>query len=51
MADEVVLPYPNIQLPQAAFILSQPNLSHLHAQAKKELLEGIENDGKPRSHP
>ncbi|KAF8056690.1 26S proteasome subunit RPN7-domain-containing protein [Lyophyllum atratum] len=41
MADEVVLPIPNLQLPQHLFVLSQPKLTHLHDKARKELLEGI----------
>lgn len=44
MADEVVLPIPNLALPQHLFTLSKPSLSHLHENARKELLEGIKAD-------
>jgi len=44
MADEVVLPIPNLRMPQCLFILSNPLLTHLHADARKELLEGIKAD-------
>jgi 26S proteasome regulatory subunit N7 len=44
MADEVVLPIPNLRLPQNLFILSNPLLTHLHSDARKELLEGIKAD-------
>jgi 26S proteasome regulatory subunit N7 len=44
MADEVVLPIPNNRLPQCLFILTNPQLTHLHSDARKELLEGIKAD-------
>jgi 26S proteasome regulatory subunit N7 len=44
MADEVVLPIPNPKMPQNLFILSNPSLTHLHSDAKKELLDGIKAD-------
>jgi hypothetical protein len=44
MADETVLPIPNLQLPQQYFILTQPSLSHLHAKARDDLLAGIKAD-------
>lgn len=44
MADEVVLPIPNLRMPQCLFILSNDQLSHLHSDARKELLEGIKAD-------
>ncbi|PPQ85741.1 hypothetical protein CVT26_005191, partial [Gymnopilus dilepis] len=44
MADEVVLPIPNLTIPQNLFILSNPALTHLHENARKELLEGIKAD-------
>ena len=44
MADEVVLPIPNLRMPQCLFILSNPQLTHLHSDARKELLEGIKAD-------
>lgn len=44
MAEEVVLPYPNLTLPQQFFLLSTPSLSSLHADARAKLLEGIKAD-------
>lgn len=44
MADEVVLPIPNLQLPQNLFLLSNPSCSELHEKARKELLDGIKAD-------
>lgn len=45
MADEIVLPIPNLTIPDKVFILSNPSLKHLHANALKELVEGIKADG------
>lgn len=44
MADEVVLPIPNLSIPQNIFLLSNPKLSGLHDNARKDLLEGIKAD-------
>ncbi|TEB30589.1 PCI-domain-containing protein [Coprinellus micaceus] len=44
MAEEVVLPIPNLAVPQNLYVLSNPALKHLHEKAKKELLEGIKAD-------
>ncbi|KZT00063.1 PCI-domain-containing protein [Laetiporus sulphureus 93-53] len=44
MPDDVVLPIPNLGLPQNLFVLSQPKLPHLHENARKELLAGIQAD-------
>lgn len=44
MAEDIVLPIPNLDLPQYHFILTQPKLAHLHDDALKKLLEGIEKD-------
>ncbi|KAF7974274.1 hypothetical protein HWV62_13070 [Athelia sp. TMB] len=44
MADDIVLPIPNLNLPQHFFTLSTPSLVHLHENAAKELLAGIEAD-------
>ncbi|KII89170.1 hypothetical protein PLICRDRAFT_698276 [Plicaturopsis crispa FD-325 SS-3] len=44
MADEIVLPIPNLNLPQHLFTLSTPSLEHLHKNARLELLEGIQAD-------
>ncbi|KIJ54737.1 hypothetical protein M422DRAFT_63995 [Sphaerobolus stellatus SS14] len=44
MSEDIVLPYPNLELTQCAFILSQSSLGHLHEQARAELLAGIEKD-------
>ncbi|TFK47736.1 PCI-domain-containing protein [Heliocybe sulcata] len=41
MAEDIVLPIPNLSLSQHYFTLSTPSLSHLHGTARKELLEGI----------
>jgi 26S proteasome regulatory subunit N7 len=44
MADEVVLPIPNLDLPQQHFVLSSPQFAHLHPDARAKLLAGIEAD-------
>lgn len=44
MADEVVLPIPNLALPQNLFVLSNPTHAHLHENARTELLAGIKAD-------
>ncbi|EJD02499.1 proteasome 26S subunit [Fomitiporia mediterranea MF3/22] len=44
MAEEVILPIPNLELPQAHFTLNQSQLGHLHQDALKVLLQGIEKD-------
>ena len=44
MADDAVLPIPDLKLPQLYFILTKPSLSHLHEDARRDLLEGIKND-------
>ncbi|KAF8489860.1 PCI-domain-containing protein [Gautieria morchelliformis] len=44
MSDDVVLPIPNFDLTQFAFILSTPSLTHLHDHARTELLKGIQKD-------
>jgi 26S proteasome regulatory subunit N7 len=46
MADEIVLPIPNLNLPQQFFTLLTSSLSHLHDSAAKSLLAGIEADRK-----
>lgn len=45
MADEIVLPIPNLTVPQKVFVLSNPKLHLLHGNARKELLEAIKADG------
>lgn len=52
MPDDVVLPIPNLALPQHLFVLAKPEFSHLHDNARKELLAGIQADRtcSPRSH-
>ena len=42
--EELVLPIPRLVLAQHQFTLSTPELSHLHDEARKALLEGIEAD-------
>ncbi|KAI0934895.1 hypothetical protein AcV5_006589 [Taiwanofungus camphoratus] len=44
MPDDVVLPIPNLALPQHLFVLAKPEFSHLHDNARKELLAGIQAD-------
>jgi len=44
MADDAVLPIPDLKLPQLYFTLTKPSLSHLHDGARRDLLEGIKND-------
>lgn len=47
MAEEVIEPIPNLSLSSKRWTLKQPKLSELHEQARQELLQGIEADGKP----
>jgi len=44
MADDIVLPIPNLNLPQHFFTLSSPSLLHLHENARTELLAGTQAD-------
>ncbi|KAH9980921.1 PCI-domain-containing protein [Lactifluus volemus] len=44
MAEENVLPIPNLALPQECFVLQQLSLSHLHDRARAALLQGIKAD-------
>jgi 26S proteasome regulatory subunit N7 len=44
MAEENVLPIPNLALPQECFVLQQSSLSHLHDAARAALLQGIKAD-------
>ncbi|PSR75336.1 hypothetical protein EW026_g4149 [Hermanssonia centrifuga] len=44
MSEEVVLPIPNLELAQHYFVLSSPQLSQLHENARKELIAGIQAD-------
>jgi len=44
MADEIVLPIPNLELPQHFFTLSSPSLAPLHKNAAIQLLAGIKSD-------
>ena len=44
MSEEVVLPIPNLKLPDYIFQLSNKKFEHLHEDARKKLLEGIEAD-------
>lgn len=44
MSEDIVLPIPNLELAQHYFVLSTPSLSHLHENARTELLKGIEAD-------
>ncbi|ESK85123.1 26s proteasome non-atpase regulatory subunit 6 [Moniliophthora roreri MCA 2997] len=44
MADDIVLPIPNLSVAQNIFILSNSSLSRLHDEARKKALEAIEKD-------
>ncbi|KAL4064187.1 26S proteasome subunit RPN7-domain-containing protein [Scleroderma yunnanense] len=44
MADESVLPIPNLSLPQHLFTLISPSLARLHENARSSLLDGIKAD-------
>ncbi|KAI0823540.1 PCI-domain-containing protein [Trametes gibbosa] len=44
MSEDTVLPIPNLSLAQNYFVLSTPSLNHLHQNARKELLAGIQAD-------
>ena len=44
MAEENVLPIPNLALPQECFVLQQSSLAHLHDAARAALLLGIKAD-------
>lgn len=46
MAEDLVFPFPNLELPQDTFVLSLPSLSHLHDNARTHLLAGIQKDRK-----
>ena len=46
MAEDIVLPIPNLKLPQQLFLLSKQRLSHLHDDAKDVLLDGVKADRK-----
>lgn len=45
MSEEIVEPIPNLSLASKSWTLQQPKLQRLHAQAKQDLLQGIEADG------
>ncbi|KAF9459083.1 26S proteasome subunit RPN7-domain-containing protein [Collybia nuda] len=44
MADEIVLPIPNLSIPQSLFVLSRPTHAHLHDKARQEVIAGIKAD-------
>jgi 26S proteasome regulatory subunit N7 len=44
MADDIVLPIPNLELPQQLFIISTFSLTHLHRYAAEKLWAGIQAD-------
>jgi 26S proteasome regulatory subunit N7 len=44
MADDTVLPIPNLELPQHFFTLSTSSLAHLHQHAAEKLWAGIQAD-------
>ena len=45
MADDIVLPIPNLSVAQNVFILSNPSLSRLHDEAREKALKAIQEDG------
>jgi 26S proteasome regulatory subunit N7 len=44
MAEDIVLPIPNLNLAQQLFVLSKQGLAALQNDARKTLLEGIKAD-------
>ncbi|KAJ3930831.1 MAG: 26S proteasome subunit RPN7-domain-containing protein [Lentinula lateritia] len=44
MADDIVLPIPNLSAAQNLFILSNPSLSRLHDEARESALKAIKDD-------
>ncbi|KAF8875057.1 26S proteasome subunit RPN7-domain-containing protein [Infundibulicybe gibba] len=44
MADDVVFPIPNLELPQHLFTLTSPAFAHLHDNARKEFVQGVQAD-------
>lgn len=44
MADDIVLPIPNLTLPQHLFTLSTPSFTQNHSDARNQLLAGIKAD-------
>lgn len=46
MADDIVLPIPNLSAAQNLFVLSNPSLSRLHNEAREAALKAIKEDGK-----
>lgn len=44
MADDIVLPIPNLDLPQQLFLLANHKFAKLHPDATKQLLAGIKAD-------
>jgi len=45
MATLPILPIPNLTIPQNLFVLSNTKLTHLHENARNQLLEGLKADG------
>jgi 26S proteasome regulatory subunit N7 len=45
MAAELILPIPNLTISQNLFVLSNAKLTHLHENARNQLLEGLKADG------
>ncbi|KAK1233130.1 proteasome regulatory particle subunit [Marasmius sp. AFHP31] len=44
MADDIVLPIPNLSVAQNVYILSTPSLSRLHDEAREKALKAIKED-------
>jgi 26S proteasome regulatory subunit N7 len=45
MADEHIVPIPDLTIPQNLFIVSNAKLTHLHEKARDQLLECIKTNG------
>lgn len=45
MATEPILPIPNLTIPQNFFVISNAKLTHLHENARNQLIESLKADG------
>lgn len=44
MTDDIIVPIPNLALPELLFVLSNPAFQERHASARTKLLDGIQAD-------
>jgi len=44
MTDDIIVPIPNLALPELLFTLSNPTLHERHSSARTKLLDGIQAD-------